>query len=277
MEQVESDEALLLSVDEAQALWGDLTFAGVIIFGAPTYTDGPSAQFKAFEDASSRAVMTQGYGWKDKIAAGFTNSGSRSGDNLAIGSSSHCSPPSTECTGSTLACRPANHSSTGSEAEMNRLGFSLGAGAQSNTDQGPDVAPPEADPATARYLGRSVAQATLQFVRGRAVLEAGVRDTVANSAARHPIGLRTGRRPLKLRASNRQVRRWSLDIAQDPRRKVTRAAYAASNERMVASSPHPTSGWRSVRQDTAGHPTQAMISPELKSAISLKCLISAPC
>ena len=27
--------------------------------------------------------MTQGHGWKDKIAAGFTNSGSRSGDKLA--------------------------------------------------------------------------------------------------------------------------------------------------------------------------------------------------
>jgi multimeric flavodoxin WrbA len=62
---------------------GDLTFAEAIIFGAPTDTGGPSAQFKAFEDASSHAVMTQGHGWKDKIAAGFTNSGSRSGDKPA--------------------------------------------------------------------------------------------------------------------------------------------------------------------------------------------------
>jgi hypothetical protein len=36
---------------------------------------------------------------------------------------------------------------------MNRLGFWLGAGAQSDTDQGPDVAPPEADLTTARHLG----------------------------------------------------------------------------------------------------------------------------
>ena len=60
-----------------------------IIFGAPTYTGGPSAQFKAFEDASSYAVMTKGFGWKDKIAAGFTNSGSRSGDKLARQPSGH--------------------------------------------------------------------------------------------------------------------------------------------------------------------------------------------
>ena len=62
---------------------------------------------------------------------------------------------------------------------MNRLGFWLRAGAQSDTDQAPDVAPMEADLTTARHLGRRVAQVTLQFVRGRAVLEAGVRDTVA--------------------------------------------------------------------------------------------------
>lgn len=34
-------------------------------------------------DVSSPAVMSNGYGWKDKIAAGFTNSGLRSGDKLA--------------------------------------------------------------------------------------------------------------------------------------------------------------------------------------------------
>jgi len=62
---------------------------------------------------------------------------------------------------------PANNSATGSEEDLNRLGFWLGAGAQSNTDEGPDVAPPEADLATARHLGH-VAEATLQFVRGRA-------------------------------------------------------------------------------------------------------------
>jgi hypothetical protein len=63
---------------------------------------------------------------------------------------------------------PANHSTRGSEEDLNRLGFWLGAGAQSNVDEGPDAAPPEADLATARHLGQRVAQVTLQFVRGRA-------------------------------------------------------------------------------------------------------------
>jgi multimeric flavodoxin WrbA len=165
--EVEGAEALLLTVDEAQARWGELASVDAIIFGAPTYTGGPSAQFKAFEDASSHAVMAQG-GWKDKIAAGFTNSGSRSGDKLSTLIQLALFAAQHGMHWINLGLPPANHSSTGSEEEMNRLGFWLGAAAQSNTDQGPDLAPPEADLATARHLGRRVAQATLQFVRGRA-------------------------------------------------------------------------------------------------------------
>ena len=56
----------------------------------------------------------------------------------------------------------------GSETDLNRLGFWLGAAAQSNTDEAPDTAPPEADLATARHLGRRVAAAARAFARGRA-------------------------------------------------------------------------------------------------------------
>ncbi|OOE66936.1 hypothetical protein BZG25_03815 [Salinivibrio sp. ML198] len=41
-----------------------------IIFGAPTYMGGPSAQFKAFADASSPTWERQD--WRGKYAAGFT-------------------------------------------------------------------------------------------------------------------------------------------------------------------------------------------------------------
>jgi NAD(P)H dehydrogenase (quinone) len=173
VQQVEGAEALLLSVEEAQTRWGDLASAEAIIFGAPTYNGGPSAQFKAFEDASSHAVMTKGFGWKDKLAAGFTNSGSRSGDKLSTLIQFALFAAQHGMHWVNLGLPPANHSSTGSEEEMNRLGFWLGAAAQSNTDQGPDLAPPEADLATARYLGCRVAEATLQFVRGRVLVEAG--------------------------------------------------------------------------------------------------------
>jgi len=170
VEQAEGAEALLLSVEEAQTRWSDLASADAIIFGAPTYMASASAQFKAFQDATSHAVMAKGFAWKDKIAAGFTNSGSRSGDKLATLIQIALFAAQHGMHWVSLALPPANHSTTGSEADLNRVGFWLGAGAQSNTDEGPDVAPPEADLATARHLGRRVAETTLQFVRGRAVL-----------------------------------------------------------------------------------------------------------
>ncbi len=83
MEEVEGAEALLLTVQEAKTRWNDLACAEAIIFGAPTYVAGASAEFKAFEEASSRAVMSQGFQWRNKLAAGFTNSGARSGDKLS--------------------------------------------------------------------------------------------------------------------------------------------------------------------------------------------------
>jgi NAD(P)H dehydrogenase (quinone) len=168
VKQVAGAEALLLNVEQAQLHWDDLASADAIIFGAPTYVAGVSAAFKAFQEASSHAVMTKGFRWKDKIAAGFTNSGSRSGDKLATLIQLALFAAQHGMHWISLALPPANHSSTGSEAELNRLGFWLGAGAQSNTDQGPEVAPPEADLATARHLGQRVAEVTVQFARGAA-------------------------------------------------------------------------------------------------------------
>jgi NAD(P)H dehydrogenase (quinone) len=58
--------------------WDKLDAASAIIMGSPTYMGSVSWQFKKFADASSKAWFTQK--WKDKIAAGFTNSASMNGD-----------------------------------------------------------------------------------------------------------------------------------------------------------------------------------------------------
>lgn len=168
---VDGTDPLLLSVEEAVSRWDDLEQSEAIIFGTPTYVAGPSAAFKAFQEASSRAVMTQGFRWQNKIAAGFTNSGSRSGDKLATLIQIALFAAQHGMHWVNLGLPPANNSSTGSELDLNRLGFWLGAGAQSDVDVGPDVAPPEADLATARHLGKRVAQVTLQFATGRSISE----------------------------------------------------------------------------------------------------------
>jgi NAD(P)H dehydrogenase (quinone) len=58
--------------------WEVLNGADAIIFGTPTYMGTVSWQFKKFADASSKVWYAQG--WKDKLAAGFTNSAGMNGD-----------------------------------------------------------------------------------------------------------------------------------------------------------------------------------------------------
>lgn len=169
--QVDHVVPLLLTVKEAQTRWDDLVAVDAIIFGAPTYMGGPSAEFKAFEDATSNAVMAKGFLWKDKIAAGFTNSGAQSGDKLATLMQIALFAAQHGMHWINLALPPANNSTRGSAGDLNRLGFWLGAAAQSNVDEGPDLAPPESDLATARHLGRRVAEVTCQFMVGREARE----------------------------------------------------------------------------------------------------------
>lgn len=63
---------------EAVTSWEELKNADALIFGTPTYMGSVSGQFKTFMDESSKAWMARD--WKDKVAAGFTVSGSPSGD-----------------------------------------------------------------------------------------------------------------------------------------------------------------------------------------------------
>lgn len=61
-----------------ESAWATLLAADAIVFGSPTYMGSVSWQFKKFADATSKPWFTQQ--WKDKLAAGFTNSASMNGD-----------------------------------------------------------------------------------------------------------------------------------------------------------------------------------------------------
>ena len=137
-----------------------------IIFGSPTYMASVSAAFKTFQEATSNAVLAKG-AWKDKVAAGFTNSGAHAGDKLATLIQIALFAAQHGMHWVNLALPPANNSTTGSDQDLNRLGFWLGAGAQSNVDQAAEIVPPESDLATARHLGQRVAEVALQLARGR--------------------------------------------------------------------------------------------------------------
>lgn len=165
VEKVPGVSVLYLTSEEAQARLDDLSGADAIIFGAPTYMGSASAPFKAFMDTTS-SVFVSG-AWRDKIAAGFTNSASRSGDKLSTLMQLAILAAQLGMHWVNLGLLPGNNLSTGSEADLNRLGFFLGAGSQSNADEGPEVAPPQSDLLTAEHLGERVAMVALQMARGR--------------------------------------------------------------------------------------------------------------
>jgi NAD(P)H dehydrogenase (quinone) len=61
--------------------WAELAAADAIVMGSPTYMGTVSWQFKKFADASSKPWF--GQAWKNKLAAGFTNSATMNGDKLS--------------------------------------------------------------------------------------------------------------------------------------------------------------------------------------------------
>ncbi|MBM69483.1 MAG: NADPH-dependent FMN reductase [Haliea sp.] len=148
-------------LDDGSPLWDELDSADAIIFGTPTYMGNVSADMKKFMDASSGRWMEMK--WADKLAAGFTNSASQNGDKqntlvtLATFAAQH------GMVWINLNQAPGNNHSGGSVEDVNRLGASLGAMAQSNADEGPDTSPLQSDLKTADLLGERVAKCALRW------------------------------------------------------------------------------------------------------------------
>ncbi|MDR6977588.1 multimeric flavodoxin WrbA [Streptomyces sp. 3330] len=159
-------EVRLIKVDEiTEEQWTLLDGSDAIVFGSPTYMGTASAAFHAFAEATSARWATQA--WKDKLAAGFTNSGSKSGDKLHTLQFFQILAAQLGMHWVNLGLLPGWNSSTASEHDLNRLGVFLGAAAQTNVDEGPEAVH-KADVATAEHLGRRVAETARVFLAGRA-------------------------------------------------------------------------------------------------------------
>jgi NAD(P)H dehydrogenase (quinone) len=161
--------ANIIAVDAiSDADWETLDASDAIIFGCPTYMGSASAKFKDFIDKTSVKWMKQT--WKNKIAAGFTNSASYSGDKLSTIIQLNVLAMQQGMIWVGQAIMPPSLSGVeGPDSKHhNRLGSSMGLMTQANAQSGPDIAPPIGDLETAKLFGKRVAEIAAQFVKGRA-------------------------------------------------------------------------------------------------------------
>ena len=131
--------------------------ADAIIYGSPTYMAGPAWQFKRFADTSSKIWFTRQ--WKDKIAAGFTNSASANGDK---GQTLNYLFTFAQQHGQIwvgLGLLPSN-TKANTPADTNWSGGSVGVMAVSPSDSSPEEAPFKGDLEAAKALGQRVAEVT---------------------------------------------------------------------------------------------------------------------
>jgi NAD(P)H dehydrogenase (quinone) len=153
----------LFSTSQAIEKIEQLSNYDAMIFGSPTYMGSVSAQFKEFMEASSKAWSQQI--WKDKIAAGFTNSHAMSGDKLnsLVQLNIFAMQHSMVWVGLGEMSQSPDGDPANKDA-INRIGCFLGAMAQSENDT-PQVTPPSGDLKTAELLGKRVAKFALKLTK----------------------------------------------------------------------------------------------------------------
>jgi NAD(P)H dehydrogenase (quinone) len=141
--------------------WEQLKGADAIIFGSPTYMGSVSWQFKKFADASSKPWFAQE--WKDKLAAGFTNSAGMNGDKLATLTTLFTLAMQHGMIWVSQGLMPSNTQAARRD-DVNYLVSYSGAIAQSPSDAGAgDMA--AGDLETARLFGERVAAVAARFTR----------------------------------------------------------------------------------------------------------------
>lgn len=146
----------------AAGKWPDLLSADGILFGSPTYMGAISSDFKRFMERTSPLWFTQSL--KDKLAGGFVNSGTLSGDklnalmDLVVFAGQH------SMVWVSQGVWPSTYSGDGKD--LNRLGAWIGVMTQS-TNEPADKTPPPGDHLTAEAFGERFARSVLRWVRGK--------------------------------------------------------------------------------------------------------------
>lgn len=157
---VSGTKADLLTIEEAGKNLEGLAQYDAFVFGSPTYMGGVSGPFKSFMDSTSSIWLKQSL--KKKFAAGFTVSGSPSGDkqttliSMAVFAAQH----GMIWVGNPIM--PEVYSGVPAEQAANRLGSFLGAMAQASQDA-PDKAFVAGDLKTAKVFGENFAKTVVEI------------------------------------------------------------------------------------------------------------------
>jgi len=159
----EGSGGTLLAIDAEGNLpdggWEQLAAADAIVFGAPTYMGGPSWQFKKFADASSKPWFTQA--WRNKLAAGFTNSATLNGDKFSTNQYFVTLSQQHGMFWVGTGMLPVNHKAA-TRNDINNLGSSTGLITATPSDASVDEMVP-GDIATAKKFGERIAEAVAKF------------------------------------------------------------------------------------------------------------------
>lgn len=157
-------DAKLLAIDAEGNLsdedWQLLDQAEAIVFGSPTYMGGPSWQIKKFAETSSRRWAAQT--WKDKLAAGFTNSATINGDKYVTVQYFMTLAMQHSMLWIGTGLLPANKKSS-QRNDVNYLGGFTGVFGQSPADSTPDEGPLPGDLETGRQFGVRIAEAAKRW------------------------------------------------------------------------------------------------------------------
>ncbi|UCE78966.1 MAG: flavodoxin family protein [Nitrospiraceae bacterium] len=168
---VDGIKAEIMTASEAIENIDILDNADAIIFGTATYMGNIASDMKKFMEASVKKWFAGA--WKNKIAGGFSNSSSFSGDKLNtlqgivvfamqhgmiwVGTGMFPSQNNMDAMNSIEGPGPETH---------NRVGSFIGP-MSASFQVDPPGAPSKGDIETAELYGKRVAEITLQFVKGR--------------------------------------------------------------------------------------------------------------
>lgn len=165
LEQHAAAQNTLIEIDEngdiTDGQWSVLDDADAIIFGSPTYMGMASWQFKKFADESSKRWFEDK--WRNKVAGGFTNSGSMNGDKHSTLHYFVTLAGQHGMIWANMGMKPAN-TKDADRNDVNYVGAFIGLMAQSPVDADADEAPCQGDLDTAKAYAKRVLEVTEKWV-----------------------------------------------------------------------------------------------------------------